>query len=54
MAIGMYILNGHTLTQGLNAITARDSDMDRVFKEAGTPPLRRREPRIPDTRSYHS
>jgi len=43
----MDILNKHTLTQGLNAITARDSDMDRIFKEVGHPLLWRREPGFP-------
>lgn len=43
----MYILDEHTLAQGLNAITASDSDMDRLFKEVGPPPLWKREPGFP-------
>lgn len=43
----MYILDEHTLAQGLNAITASDSDMDRIFKEVGPPPLWKRKPGFP-------
>ena len=42
-----HILNEHTLAQGLNAITTRDADMERIFKEVGSPPLWRREPGFP-------
>lgn len=43
----MYILNEHTLTQGLNALTAHDSDMEAIVKEVGPPPLWKREPGFP-------
>ena len=42
-----HMLTEHTLAQGLNAITARDADMERIFKEVGSPPLWRREPGFP-------
>ncbi len=43
----MDILNEHTLTQGLKAITACDSDMKMILEKVGPPPLWRREPGFP-------
>ena len=43
----MYILNEHTLAQGLRAITTHDPDLAEILEEVGSPPLWSREPGFP-------